>query len=204
MYESILEDPKVTQIVDKYSRKVYNLDMEQEDIKNELYLSIIEDMENCGVPEKTNYGRITIVVKRKIYRLIKSNISFEGCSEAGKNVRHAISKPISLDKIIGNNGNFDEFITLLSIIVDENSIDFQYKIEIESFIKYFISLINAYELSIFTLMIDGINKPRYICKNLYGHTDKSMCKVISKDMILIKQKFIECWKEEYGKIIKVR
>jgi hypothetical protein len=102
------------------------------------------------------------------------------------------------------NGNFDEFITLLSIIVDENSIDFQYKIEIESFIKYFISLINAYELSIFTLMIDGINKPRYICKNLYGHTDKSMCKVISKDMILIKQKFIECWKEEYGKIIKVR
>jgi hypothetical protein len=197
-----IQSEKIQAMVKTMSNKVRNLPMENADIQQELYSAIwVYFKEN--EPEKRTMGAVRRVINQKLYRLIRQNIKFEGCSEKSKTIRRALNMPTSLDQPIFNHEDNDRNVgfTLESVLGSKTEFNHLDYLSLIDALRVFKGTLTSTELTIFNLMLQSINKPRFICEFLYGKTNvnERKCKTISKHMINIKSKFEEYWLKQYGK-----
>ncbi len=188
-------NPKVERLVKKKARAVFNVPLEREDIEQELREAIIDYCNSFDV-DKRSMGAIHNIINQKMFRLIRYYSKFEGCSNASKEARRKINNPISLQQPIKTNA--DGEISLMLTIPNSRHVEYD-EIVISDFLDTFIKKLTPTEMPIFNLMIQGFNKPRFVCQEMFDKFSQSDAKTISKHMINIKRKFTEDWSIVYGK-----
>lgn len=197
-------DLKVSTLIRRKSRNVFGLPMERADVEQELRAAVIGYC-NATPEDKRTRQAIAVTINQRLYKLIREHSQFEGCSERSRQIRKMLSRPCSLNQPVqprthtGENKGDD--ITLLGLLHSESDNQGD-QVMLADFVRNFRKELTEIESTIFNLMIEGVNKPRFICKELYGHQEEKACKIISKHMMSIKRKFVQAWREDYGKIIR--
>lgn len=177
--------------------------MEAEDIRQELCVDIIEYCGRVSIEDRS-MGAIHVIINRKLYRLIRNNAKFEGCSAKSKVIRRLIANPISLDMPLRISDHHQEpnTLTLMSTIVTapDNHGD---TVTLIDFITNFKKeRLTVTEKEVFEYMLQGLNKPRFVCLEKRGEVITRVSKTLSKHINSVKAKFRKEWLVVYGKQIE--
>lgn len=202
-----INDLKLQAMVRSSAFKIKKLPMEREDVEQELYYSILCYFKE--VPEeKRSMGAIRNVINQKLFKIIRQNITFEGCSTKSRSIRKELNMPQSLSQPLTNSEDNSDWgkTNLLSIFKQNPDFTCSDELAVNDSVINFKEVLTDKEKPIFVYMCMGINKPRFVCEKLYGKNsvNQKRCKTISKHMINIKNKFIEYWRNEHGKLISRR
>jgi hypothetical protein len=192
--------PQVESLIKYKAKAVYNVPMERADIEQELRAAIV-DYCNKTPEDDRKMSAVAVIINQKLFKLIRDHVKFEGCSPKSRRVRRMLSTATSLFTPIRHCGSVNksgEEMMLIHVIQDASDTHDQ-RLMIQDFIRHFRTRLSAAELPIFDLMVDGVNKPRFVSQEIHGHRRQQVCKSISKHMIAIKAKFRESWREIYGK-----
>lgn len=198
-------DDRVSLLIRRKAKNVYGLPMERSDVEQELRAAVIMYCNATPEPKRTRQA-IAVTINQRLFKLIREHSQFEGCSEKSRQIRKMLSRPYSLNQPIQpksstGEGRTDD-VTLLGLLHSE--LDTQAdQVMLADFTENFRNSLTDIEHTLFNLMLQGVNKPRFICEELYGHKEEKTCKIISKHMMSIKRKFIEAWRNEYGKTIRL-
>lgn len=196
-------DDYIGKLIRQKAKRLYDVPMELDDIEQELQAVVIEYCNKTPF-EKRNITHLTVLINQKLYKIVREYSRFEGCCDESKSRRRNINRPYSLNQLTNNN-HYNEDGSDVSIYMNlfRSSADTQEEqLILNDFIKVFRSGLAKNYLEIFDLMLEGINKPRFICEELYGHRDERMCKLISKHMLIIKNKFKDAWYAEFKRTIR--
>jgi len=193
--------PQVESLIKYKARAVYNVPMERADIEQELRVAVV-DYCNKTPEDDRKMSAVAVIINQKLFKLIRDHVKFEGCSARSRRVRHMLSTASSLFTPVRRCSNVSkggsEEVLLIHVIQDAGDTHDQ-RLMIQDFIRYFRARLSSAELPIFNLMVEGVNKPRFVSQELHGHRQQQVCKSISKHMLAIKAKFREAWRDVYGK-----
>lgn len=175
---------------------------EKSDIVQEAITAVLvylRECEDAGVEPAD--GAVKNVIHRHFYKLIRDNVTFEGCSPQSRRVRRSISQPLSNNiKLYDDSSDSNDSVDLF----DNRSDDVQSPFDLisnEEFVEKFKDRLTPTESRIFQHMLEGHHKPRHICRAMYGEVTLCASKTISNHTIKIRRKFEDFWYEETGKVI---
>ena len=198
-------DLRVERIIQRKARKVYDVPLDTADIEQELRMAVIDYCNATPAPQR-KLSAVTVVINQKLYKIIREHSKFEGCCESSRETRRNLNRPFSLNQpVITKTRSYsdDKNETMLVCLLHSNVDNQADQLTLRDFVHRFSERLNDTERQIFTLMLDGVNKPRFVCEELYGHREEKTRKTISKHMVNIKDKFRKAWSNDYGKAIHV-
>lgn len=170
---------------------------EPDDIKQETIVAVLVYLDECGAKgEQPTEGAVRNIVHRHIYKLIRENVTFDGCVHATKSLKKAIRRAGSniVSTPEGITDLFDHLSDTKPLVNEELAAD--------EMIEKFKSQLTPTETIIFQFMMEGHQKPREICLAMHGVVKLNTSKTISNHTVKIKQKFAEFWLKETGNIVR--
>ena len=170
---------------------------EPEDIKQEAVVAVLVYLDECEAKgSKPTEGAVRNIVHRHIYKLIRENVTFDGCVDDTKSLKKAIRRAGS------NIVSTPEGITdLFEYFADPNPIANE-ELAADDMIEKFKSQLTPTETTIFQFMMEGHQKPREICLAMHGVVQLNTSKTISNHTVKIKEKFAAFWLQETGKVVR--
>lgn len=175
---------------------------EKDDIVQEATVAVLEYLRACEKEKiAPSDGAVKNVIHRHFFKLIRNNVTFEGCTEQSKHLRRSISQPFSNNmRIYDDSSDSSDTVDLFEN--RPNNTESPYDLFSNAdLIDKFKCILTPTESLIFEYMLAGNSKPRHICQDMYGERSLCASKTISNHMIKIRRKFETFWREHTGRVI---
>lgn len=166
---------------------------DKDDVEQELHLAFLSIKEST--PEAfSDIATAYNIINRHIYKLIKSNSTFEGSNARNKETRKNLVAPSSNFITTEDGTEVDMFAHMPGNLDDPFSV-----LSSEELLERFKLKLTKIELAVLEHMLRGRIRPRQISIEVHGYRDAHFCKLISNHINKVKNKFRDFWHEQTGK-----